>query len=179
MTPPPATIVLTTLLFVAMCVACDLRSLRIPNLLTGPAILLGVALNCAHFGLGGIQSSITGFLLAVLLLFGPFALGGVGGGDVKMMGAVGALLGPRLALVSLAAGLVLGGIFAAIALARAARLGEKLLATWWMAANAVLAGSVEPLRATAADPNAVKLPYSLPLGLGTASVIAISMVAKQ
>jgi prepilin peptidase CpaA len=176
---PRLDIVAATLVFIAACVACDLRTLRIPNVLTGPAILAGLLLNTLSFGWSGFVGSLAGCALAIGLLFGPFALGGVGGGDVKMMGAVGALLGPRLVLQSLLVGIILGGVFAVVRLAGSARLREKLLATWRMVANAVLARSVAPLKAPASEPNPVVLPYSLPLGLGTVGVLALSMVATS
>jgi prepilin peptidase CpaA len=164
-----------TLIFLAACVAVDVRTMRIPNLLTGPAILTGFVLNAAWYGSDGLATSLAGFGLAVALLLAPFALGGVGGGDVKMMGAVGALLGPKLLLPSLMVGMMLGGVIAAVRLASSARLGEKLGETWRMFANALLSRSLDPLRAPASDPNRVVLPYSLPLGIGTAGVIAIFM----
>jgi prepilin peptidase CpaA len=174
-----APIVLTTLVFIAACIAVDLRTLRIPNVLTGPAILIGLALNAALFGWSGLGASAAGFLLAVALLLGPFALGGIGAGDVKMMAAVGALLGPRLVLWSLALGMTLGGLVAVIQLARRSRLREKVGATGRMILNAALTRSIDPLRVSMSDTGAVVLPYSLPLGAGTAGVIAItSMVTR-
>jgi prepilin peptidase CpaA len=170
--------ILTTLLFVTTCIVVDVRTLRIPNALTGPAVAAGIALNAWSFGWGGLAASVSGLALAVALLLAPFALGGIGGGDVKMMGAVGALIGPQLVLSSLFLGLVLGGVFAVARLASMRRLREKLAATWHMAAAAALSRSVDPLRAPGHDPNAVVLPYSLPLGLGTVGVIALSVVGK-
>ena len=175
---PSFAIVSTTLLFIALCVASDVRTLRIPNAITGPAILAGLVLNTIGTGWTGLGTSLAGFGLAVALLFAPFAMGGIGAGDVKMMGAVGALLGPHLLLQSLFVGVILGGVLAVVRLAGAARLREKLQATWSMAANAVLSRSLAPLRAPAADPNAIVLPYSLPLGVGTLGVIALSMAGR-
>lgn len=173
---PSIVIVATTLLFVATCVVSDVRTLRIPNALTGPAILAGLALNAWGFGWGGVQASLGGFALAIVLLLGPFAAGGVGAGDVKMMGAVGALLGPRLVLLSLLVGIALGGVFAVVHLARIARLREKLGDLGRMVANAALSLSFKPLRVSPTDPGAVVLPYSLPLGLGTLCVVVSSLV---
>jgi prepilin peptidase CpaA len=172
----PAIVVATTVLFVALCVASDVRTLRIPNALTGPAILIGVALNAWLSGWAGVTSSLAGFALATAILIVPFALGGIGGGDVKMMAAVGALLGPRLVLASLGIGFALGGLFMAVHLARRAQLAATLSRLGRMLSNAALTGSFEPLKVSAASPNAIALPYSLPLGLGTVGVIVRTMV---
>jgi prepilin peptidase CpaA len=175
MVPPFATVA-TTLLFVLACIVSDVRTLRIPNVLTGPAMLVGLVLNASFAGWAGLGASLAGFALALVILIGPFALGGVGGGDVKMMAAVGALVGPRLVLHSLVLGLILGGVFAIVHLARHARLREKLVAVRNMFVNAVLARSTAPLRLSTSSPNTVALPYSLPLGVGTLAVITISIV---
>jgi len=103
----------------------------------------------------------------------PFALGGIGGGDVKMMGAIGALLGPRFAVASLAVGMVLGGVVMVVHLARCGRLREKLARTRTMLVDAASAHSVDPLRVTATAPDAVALPYSVPLGLGALGVLVL------
>jgi prepilin peptidase CpaA len=168
----------TTLVFVTVCILIDVRTMRIPNAVTFPGMIAGLALNAWSSGLGGVQASVAGFALATILLVGPFALGGVGAGDVKMMSAVGALLGPSLVLASLIAGISLGGVFAVVHLARIARLGEKLRALGRMLGNAALSRSFAPLKVYATSPQAVVLPYSLPLGLGTFAVIALAVVAR-
>ncbi len=171
----PVTLV-ATVAFVAVCIASDVRTMRIPNALTGPAMLLGLALSGWYLGWVGIESSLAGLGLSLLLLVGPFALGGIGAGDVKMMGAVGALLGPRLLLYSLGAGFMLGGIIAVAHLARMARLGEKLATLGHMVTNAVMMVSIEPLKVSAEAPTAVALPYSVPLGIGTLGVLLATTV---
>jgi prepilin peptidase CpaA len=165
-----------TALFVALCVASDVRTLRIPNALTGPAIAAGVALHTWYLGWTGVQTSLAGFGLAVLLLLGPFALGGIGAGDVKMMGAIGALVGPRLLVHSLIVGLALGGILAVVRLAALGRLREKMANLGRMLGNAALVLSVEPLKVSPSSPDAVVLPYSVPLGIGTLVAIALAVV---
>lgn len=169
-------IVATTITFVALCIVSDVRTLRIPNLLTGPTVLVGLGLNAWYLGSAGVLASLAGLALAVAILLGPFALGGIGGGDVKMMAAVGALVGPRLVLASLGIGFILGGVFMAVHLARRAQLGATLARCGRMLSAAVLSRSVEPLRVSAARPDAIVLPYSLPLGLGTVGVILRTVV---
>src|SRR5690349_21543935 len=121
---PLATILVTG--FVAACMIVDLRTRRIPNVLTLPALLAGVALQAGYGGAAGIATSVAGAAIAIAVLSVPFALGGIGGGDVKMMGAIGALVGPRLGVASLAVGMVLGGVIMTAHLARLGLLRAKM-----------------------------------------------------
>jgi prepilin peptidase CpaA len=114
-----------------------------------------------------VEASLAGLVVAIALLIFPFAMGGIGAGDVKMMGAIGAMLGPQLAVRSLVAGMILGGIVMLAHLARVGRLREKLGATIRMVWAAVVTRSLTPLRKPAEVPDALALPYSVPLGLGT------------
>jgi prepilin peptidase CpaA len=168
--PPP--IIAATLGFAALCIASDARSRRIPNLLSGLGMVTGAVLNTAYFGADGLLVSLIGLLVTGAALMVPFALGGIGGGDVKMMAAVGALLGPRTSFVALLVGMALGGLIMAIHLARLGRLRETVQTVSTMATTGVLGGSLEPLRVSAAQPGAITLPYSVPLGLGTLLVLA-------
>jgi prepilin peptidase CpaA len=159
--------------FTVACCAVDTQTRRIPNALSAGAMVAGMSLNALSDGSAGVAASLGGLLAAGAVLLPAFALGGVGAGDVKMMGAVGALLGARLALAALALGMIFGGVIMMVHLARRGRLREKLGSTWAMVAAASLTRSVEPLRAPAADARAVALPYSVPLGLGTLGVLGL------
>ena len=90
----------------------DLHSGLIPNRLTFPAI--GLAL-LAHAWLGGLPGILfsmaglgTGFGLFILL----YLAGGMGAGDVKLMAAIGAILGTYGVLVSGMLAIMVGGIYA-------------------------------------------------------------------
>ena len=169
----PAPLFATVLGFVALCMASDLRTRRIPNAITGPAMLAGAAFNVLYGGRAGLLASLGGLTLGAAILLPPFAAGGIGGGDVKMMGAVGALLGPHRTLLGLATGLVLGGLVMTVHLARRGRLRQTVMTVGTMATASVLGGSLEPLRVSAAQPGAITLPYSVPLGLGAVTALVL------
>jgi prepilin peptidase CpaA len=166
------------LVFLALSCAADVRTRRIPNALSGFAMLAGLSVNLFYFGVPGLLAAATGIAVTIAALLAPFALGGIGGGDVKMMGAVGALLGPRLGLVALGIGLVLGGVVMLAHLARLGRAGEKLRATGHMIGAAVLERSTSPLRVAIDAPQAVTLPYSIPLGLGAVAAALIAVATR-
>ena len=169
MAPLPLTT--TALVFVTLCAVSDVRTRRIPNTLTASGMLAGLAVNTLYGGAAGFFDSLNGLVLSGLVLLAPFALGGIGGGDVKMMAGVGAIVGTRLGLTGLAIGMVLGGVIMVVHLARRGRLREKLAATWAMFAIAAASQSVDPLKAPASDEGAIALPYSVPLGIGTLTAV--------
>src|SRR5438128_8503489 len=90
--------VATVVIFVALCVIVDVRTRRIPNAISGAAMLLGVTLNRAYLGTAGLLDSLAGLGITVGVVLWRFAMGGMGGGDGKVMGRVGVVLGPRLAV---------------------------------------------------------------------------------
>src|SRR6266704_5767563 len=72
----------------------DWRYRRIPNWLTVPGLLAGIAVNAAAGGWSGAKASLLGAGLGLLILL-PFVLiKALGAGDWKLIGAIGACLGP-------------------------------------------------------------------------------------
>jgi prepilin peptidase CpaA len=139
------------LVFVAAAAVLDLRTRRIPNVLTVAAATLGLLLNVWRAGGAGAVVSATG-LLTGLAVFVPFYLaGGFGAGDVKAMAAVGAFLGPSGALIAAAWTLVVGAVGALLVLIALRRRVAQTQGTW-------------SLRSAARE----RFPYGLAIACGTA-----------
>lgn len=71
----------------------DLRFRRIPNWLTFGTFFLSVLFHLLRLDLSDLFNCILGFFVGILLLIVPYLLGGMGAGDVKLLGAVGSLVG--------------------------------------------------------------------------------------
>lgn len=107
-------------------IAEDLWRRQISNWIPASALLGGIAVNWAEQGWwGGLMAlggAVGGFV--VFLVF--YVLGGMGGGDVKLMAGFGAILGPSLLLWAALWTAAAGGLFALLA------LGFYRLRRWWL-----------------------------------------------
>ena len=107
----------------------DIRSRRIPNVLTGSMAAAGIGLAAA--GVSGISvgASIAGMLIGLLLMLPGHALGATGAGDVKLMAAVGAVLGVHLIVNAFLFTALAGGALAVAVAMRRRRLKATLSGT--------------------------------------------------
>jgi prepilin peptidase CpaA len=147
--------------------ATDLHNRRIPNLLTFGAAILGIAVSGWNGGVHAATLSAAGWMVGLAIFFLPFALGGLGGGDVKLLAALGAWVGPvDVIWVALYTG-VAGGVLAfgtalAAGYLRTAVANIRLLVGHWRAAGISAMPDLTLERSTAP-----KLAYALPILCGT------------
>ena len=99
---------------VVLALACisDLRTRRIPNVLTFSAVATALLFHLLTGGWSAAGWSIAGCFLGALLFFPMFALRGMGAGDVKLLAAVGAWLGPSQVAIAALATSIAGGVIA-------------------------------------------------------------------
>jgi prepilin peptidase CpaA len=104
----------------------DWRWRRIPNWLTMPALLLGIGLNWFATGWAGAKDSLLGAGLGLGLLL-PFVLiRGLGAGDWKLAGALGAFLGPSRLITVLLGTVFVAGLMAVVLILWKKRVGRTL-----------------------------------------------------
>lgn len=162
--------VVALLVAFAACVT-DVRHRRIPNVLTFGAALAAVAFHVAVDGFGGLSTSAGGWLVGVLLFLPFFALGGMGAGDVKLLAALGAWLGPGDAFWVAVYGSLAGGVMAlAVALGRgylltALRNVRSLVTYWFLVGPRPMPGM------TLERSDAPRLAYAVPIFTGAVVVV--------
>ena len=119
----------------------DARTGRIPNWLTGSATVLGIGLCATLSGIGSAGISLLGVLLGVAvpgILYRGSQGRAIGGGDVKLFAALGALLGPTLGLETQFDAFLLLALFALIQLSYRGQLWSVLVNTVGLLCNPLL-----------------------------------------
>ncbi|MGQ9918043.1 MAG: A24 family peptidase [Bryobacteraceae bacterium] len=176
--PPPLPLLLQFLLIVLVLPAAvlDFRSRRIPNWLCVAGFAAGVAANTALGGLGGLKASLAGFGVAFGLYFVLYLLHAMGAGDVKLMGAAGAVTGLHTWLAIFAATAVFGMMAApGLALAKG-----RFLSTLWNVGY--LVRELLSLRAPymrheqldVKNPRTLRLPHGVSIAAGAAAILILA-----
>ena len=107
----------------------DIRTRRIPNDLT--ATMAGVGVGLSASGISGVPlwASMLGFVVGLALMMPGHLLGATGAGDVKLMAAIGAILGPATVVNAFLFTAVAGGVLAVAVAVRRRRLAATIAGT--------------------------------------------------
>jgi prepilin peptidase CpaA len=162
--PPTAHVAVVVIALVAL--VTDLRSRKVPNVLTFGAAGAACLFQFVTGGWQGLLWACAGWTVGFVMFLPFFALGGMGAGDVKLLGAFGAWLGPLGALWTALFGALAGGVLAlVVSLAQnytgtAFRNLGMLLRSWFL-------GGVRPVEGVTLSSSAgPRLPYAVPLAVG-------------
>jgi prepilin peptidase CpaA len=145
----------------------DLRTRRIPNLLTGPMAIVGVTLAAAGSSGVTVAASLLGLCLGLALMLPGHLLGATGGGDVKLMGAVGAVVGPGTVIEAFLFTAIAGGVLALVVAVRRKRLARTLTATGKLIARAP--GADGQIRATTSN----RFAYGPAIAVGSLAAVLL------
>jgi prepilin peptidase CpaA len=154
-------------------VACvtDLRSRRIPNILTFGAAAAGLVYGGVTGGWSGLGGAALGWLIGSVAFIVPFALGGLGGGDVKLLGALGAWLGPAGAIwVALYTGIA-GGVMALAVAFASGYLGRALSNVSLLLMHWRIWGLRPLAEVTLETSEGPRLAYALPIFVGLVAAL--------
>jgi prepilin peptidase CpaA len=145
---------------------CDVRTGRIPNVLTFGAAAAGFAFSALQAGPSGLGTSLLGCLAGLVLFLPLFALGGMGGGDVKLLAAIGAWIGPMGALQAALWASLVGGVMAVIVGISSGYLREAFRNLFAMVAVWRTVGPSPISELTLTESRAPRLAYAVPIGIG-------------
>ena len=158
---------LDALLVAIIAAVIDVRQHRIPNWLTYPAVVMGILLRWAFLGWRGLGTALAGCALAGGIVFLFYLMRAMGAGDVKLLAAIGSLVGPSDVLVVLAATAISGGVLALLYVMVRRRVGSTLRnvgsVLTFHAGNGLRAHPELNLD----NPSALRMPYGLAIATGT------------
>lgn len=156
---------------VLICLYTDLKERKIYNKVLLPALLMGILLNTLQYGVHGLINSLLGFLLGLAFLLIPFTMGGIGGGDVKLLAVIGGIMGWKFIFFTVLATGIFGGLIALIILIKQKRffrlIKEFARGTW------ILFGSRFKIVSYNVDDEKYMFPYGVAISLGVAATMAV------
>jgi prepilin peptidase CpaA len=156
----------------------DLQSRRVPNWLVAVGAAAGLALNAWASGGAGVGRSLLGGVVGFCIFLPFFLLRGMGGGDVKLMGALGMCLGVAGIVQTALLASIAGALLAMAVAARHGALGRtfantgRLLRFW-------LSHGPRPSEELSLDnPQALKIPYAAPIAVAAVLVVLSGVAAS-
>jgi prepilin peptidase CpaA len=166
-----------SLLCATLSAVYDVRSRRIPNFITLPAIVFGLLLHAVFGGWQELATAAAGGLICGLIFLVFYLAGGMGAGDVKLITATGciaglSLIGHLLILTALA-----GGVMAvSLALYR-----RQLMETWHnmyaLAVHHRNMGLTPHPQFNISNERTLRMPYALAIAAG--SGLSLCLVVMQ
>ena len=152
-----------------LAIACvsDLRTRRIPNLLTFSAAAGALLFHLVTGGPSAAAWSVVGCLLGALLFFPMFALRGMGAGDVKLLAAIGAWIGPGQVVIAALVTSVAGGVLGVVVALSAGYLTTAFSNVWMLLTHWRVAGVRAVPEVTLQHNRGPRLAYAVPIAIGT------------
>lgn len=138
---------------------------------------MGIALVCHTLfsGLDGFHFSGAGLLLGIALFLPLYIIGGMGAGDAKLMGAVGAVVGAKGVIISTIYTGLYGGVYALLLLAIHPQYGRVLISrTWPVLKTFLLTRQYVPVTSVPPIENKPKLCYGVAIAMGTITYLVLN-----
>jgi len=145
----------------------DIRSRRIPNFITMPAFLFGLALHLALGGWGQLFTALAAGIICGLVFLVFYLAGGMGAGDVKLIMAVGCIAGLSHVAYLLVLTALSGGAMAIVLAVARGRLQQTLTNVGALASHHGHEGLQPHPEINLSNSQTLRLPYALAIAGGS------------
>lgn len=143
----------------------DWKEHRVPNWLNYSAMAFGLVFHIAISGSHGLYLSLAGIGVGFATLVIPYLLRGMGAGDVKLMMAVGAWLGPWVTFQGFVWTVIIGALMGMTLMIRSRQLKERMLTVGIASRNLMQMKNLNYGNEENA-PETILLPYGVPIAFG-------------
>jgi prepilin peptidase CpaA len=151
----------------------DLRREKIPNLVTFPTMVMALAYHTLATGLNGFLFSAGGLGVGMGLFIIPYIMGGMGAGDVKLMGAVGAIFGPKGIIIASIMVILAGGVYGVMLMAMHPRYTALFLKRQWLTFKTFILTRHFILVPPGRNETRPVLKYAIPIAIGALGYMAM------
>jgi prepilin peptidase CpaA len=145
----------------------DFRSHRVPNWLTLSGFSVGIVVHMAFGGWSGAKGALLGAGIPLAILFPIVFLRGMGAGDWKLVGALGAVVGKEQILQVLFAAIIFAGLIATMQMIREKRVFVTLRNLWELIRGFVVFGLKPHPEINLENPEASALPFGVAVAAAT------------
>lgn len=166
---------ISTLAFSFPAGVIDWRTRKIPNWLTVSGLVMGIAMHVWFGGWPGALVSLEGAGLALAILLPLVMLRALGAGDWKLMGAIGALLGPMMMLFVLLASFAVTAAMAVFRIMQTGKMMSTLRNIVTLVKGFATFGLKPNPQISLDNPALIKVPFGVGAAIGT----LICFVAAQ
>jgi len=167
MTTAQLTVWTGTLILTLLAASLDWRARRIPNWLTVPGFFFGISLHTVLSGWRGTLLALEGAALALAILLIPVLMRLLGAGDWKLMGAVGAFVGPIMFLFVLLASVLVSGVMGVALMMWKNQVGNTFRKISVLVRGVWAFGLKPNPQASLDTPDSLKMPYGVAVAAGT------------
>jgi len=176
LTPPPRGIEIVLLALLLTAAIYDVRFRRIPNWISVTGVAIGLTMNAFLFGVPGLWLSLRGLGLGFGVYFLLYLVRAMGAGDVKLMGAVGAMVGWQDWFGIFLITAILGGVMALILAATRGRIMKTLWNVGFILSE-MKSGRPAYIKKEELDvrsPKAIGLPHGAVIAVGTVFFLVVA-----
>jgi prepilin peptidase CpaA len=145
----------------------DVKSRRIPNAVTGPAILLGLLMHLVLGGWSQFFSSLAAGIICGLVFLVFYLAGGMGAGDVKLILAVGCIAGLSHIAYLLVLTAISGGVMAVCLAVARGRLKQTITNVLALVSHHTREGLQPHPELNILNAQTLRLPYALAIAGGS------------
>jgi prepilin peptidase CpaA len=149
----------------------DLQTRRIPNYLTFGGATLGVLYALVTGGWQAAAVSAAGWAVGLILFIPFFLLRGLGGGDVKLLAALGAWFGPAGMLVLAFYTAVAGGLLALVVVLFTGYFSTAFKNLWLLLCHWRVTGLKAVPDISLDNPHSRRLPYGVAIAAGAVTTL--------